>query len=639
MELDLNSLNDNQRLAVLWERGPLMVLAGPGSGKTRVLTYRVARLLLESPNERYRILGITFTNTAAAEMRNRVDSLVSEGRDRALLTTFHSFAAEILRQHGSHIGLRPDFAILSQEADREAVISEVLATLGERDETGLYRPDKLLPVINRLLSECVVPEEAAMVLGGNGHAQYLAEVYRQYFQRLISQSQLDFGSLLVLAVQLLETKPAIARQIQRIYRHVCVDEFHDTNGAQYALLMRIVPREDPNLFVVADDDQMIYQWNGANPERLRQISKHFSMKTIQLPENYRCPSEVIDLANRLIKHNDDRASGKKDLVARRPASSYRVIHLQCLADLDEEVRWIKDHILARPVGERAQCTILARTRRLLEAVANELESNGLPAYIAARKTEFQSAPLRWLHTILRLANSRQDREQVRRLCKAFYSLEGVNLRVEDVLSQSIVHEGDYLRTWLNVAISHAGVERHTKAFLTRAVKTLLERLDHWSFIDDAFQWFVALRSQDDDVNDENSDEFESEVDTWMRLQREITQELGKSEVTLHVLLQGMDLRSKEPPPADEAIRCFTIHSAKGMEFRHVYLMGLAEDQLPSWAAIKKGTGSLEMREERRNCFVAITRTELTLTMTYAQRYFGWPKGPSRFLEEMGLVTS
>ena len=185
MTIDLSTLNESQRDAVKWQDGPLLVVAGPGSGKTRVLTYRVARLIEESPDARFRVLGVTFTNKAASEMRKRIDTLLSEERNRATLTTFHSFAAEILRQHGSHVGLKPDFGILSEQADREAVLTDAMKALRREDEDFELKAAQLLPAMNRMQDECVRPGEALEWLGVQPHAQEVAAIYAEYRARLI----------------------------------------------------------------------------------------------------------------------------------------------------------------------------------------------------------------------------------------------------------------------------------------------------------------------------------------------------------------------------------------------------------------------------------------------------------------------
>ena len=214
------------------------------------------------------------------------------------------------------LALKPDFVILSQPADRESVLTEALK-IAFGDEEPIYTANRLLPAIDKMLDECISCDEATAVkaLAGTPNAAVIAAVFAAYRKRLIAANQLDFGSLLAATVELLESNQAIAKQIRRVYRYVCVDEFQDTNAAQFRLLVQVVPPAAPNLFVVADDDQIIYQWNGAKPERLAELRTRFGMTVVQLPENYRCPAEVIELANRLIVHNEDRATGKEALRA------------------------------------------------------------------------------------------------------------------------------------------------------------------------------------------------------------------------------------------------------------------------------------------------------------------------------------
>ena len=639
MSIDLQSLNESQRAAVSWQDGPLLVLAGPGSGKTRVLTYRVARLIEESPQARFRVLGITFTNKAATEMRTRIDSLLSAGRDRATLTTFHAFAAEILRQHGSHVGLKPDFAILAEQADREAVLQDAIRSVARDDDDFAPRASHVLPLVNRMLDECVTPEKAEQWLAPQRHTREIAAVFAEYRKRLIAGNQMDFGSLLAVAVHLLETKPALAKQIQRVYSYVCVDECQDTNSAQYRLLLQLVPEARPNLFVVADDDQVIYQWNGANPARLQDLRKRFDMAVIQLPENYRCPPEVIALANKLIERNPDRPLDKRPLLAHKTRGGKERITFTRFESFHDEQEWIAQRLAGFTSDDRAHTVILARRKKLLEDTVATLTERGVPAYIAIRRNEFQSAPYRWLHATLRLANAPQDREQLRRMAKAFYDLEGVNLDPEDVAAAAAVEQLGFLRVALEMAQRHSGVEDVTRTMLAAATRHLVDRLDYWAFIKAAHEWFAAVHQRRAGQLDEAFAEFDDERAIWDALRAEIATHYDLADLSLHNFLQELDLRAKEKPAPKDAVRCLTIAASKGMEFRHVFLIGLVEDELPSFHAKKKGDSSEEMREERRNCFVAITRAEETLTLTFADAYYSWTKQPSRFLTDMGLLAT
>lgn len=640
MTFDVRSfgLNESQLEAVLWQEGPLLVLAGPGSGKTRVLTCRIARLIAESPEARFRVLGVTFTNKAAAEMRQRIDSLLRDGRDRVTLTTFHSFAAEILRQHGSHVGLKPDFGILADQADREAALADAIKVAIPDNEEFAPKASQLLPAITRMLDECVPIDEAETAASSHAHAKAVAAVYRAYREWLVSSNQLDFASLLALAVEMLEAKPAISKQIRRVYTHVCVDECQDTNSAQFRLLVQIVPESRPNLFVVADDDQLIYQWNGASPARITELRDRFAMDLLQLPENYRCPPIVIQLANNLIAHNVDRAADKKPLTAHKSGDGNSGLVRRSFPDFSDELAWIAESMKAMPATNRSQCVILARRKRLLEEAVRVLASKAVPAYIAIRKNEFESAPYRFMHSMLRLANAPQDREHLRRMTKAFFELEGIKIDSEDVIPVASVSREGFLRAWLEIADERLQITDTTRALLNTARNALLDRLAYWEFIDSSHQWFDALRKHQTGSASEGAfEEFDDEKEIWSSLKGEIGQHYTLSDVSLHMFLQELDLRAKEKPAPSDAVRCLTIASSKGMEFKHVYLIGLVEDELPGYYARRKGDHTDEMREERRNCFVAITRAEESLTLTFAATYFGYQKTPSRFLREMGFT--
>jgi DNA helicase-2/ATP-dependent DNA helicase PcrA len=628
------NLNANQLEAVQWQHGPLLALAGPGSGKTKVLTLRIARLIAESADDRFRVLGVTFTNKAATEMRNRIDGLLSDGRDRATLTTFHSFAAEILRQHGSHIGLKPDFGILSEQADREAVLSDAIKLVPIEDEDFTPKSGPLLPFLTRMMDECILPSEARAALGNQANAADIAAIYIAYRERLIAANQMDFASLLALAVELLEMKPAIAKQIRRVYSHVCVDEFQDTNAAQFRLLVQLVPEKQPNLFVVADDDQVLYQWNGASPARLNELLKRYNMLVLQLPENYRCPPAVIELANNLIRHNSDRAADKKPLRAHKVAAATDALTAKHFTDFDNERLWLAKTLAAMTPDERAHAVVLARRKKLLEDTVTTLTAKNVPAYIAIRRNEFQSPQYRWLHATLRLANAPQDREQLRRMTKAFYQLEGIAVEVDEVVARASVEQAGLLRAWLETVDGRQNVEVVTKKVLAAESKELAERLGYWPFVAAAHEWFNDLaKSRKPDAA---FADFDDEKEIWKALQTEIAQHYTLSDLSLHTFLQELDLRAKEKPVPRGAVRCLTIAASKGMEFRHVFLIGLVEDELPGYHARKPGADADQMREERRNCFVAITRVELSLTLTYADSYYGYAKSPSRFLKEMGF---
>lgn len=635
--VDLTTLNERQLEAVQWQEGPLLVLAGPGSGKTKVLTTRIARLLEQSSDEHYRILGLTFTNKAAAEMRKRIELLVPGSSGRVLLTTFHSFAGDLLRQHGHLIGLKPDFTILAQDGERISVLEDAIVRVTEFD-VSTYSGENTLPLISRIIENDISPQALSSIFASlpDDRRDPIRAIYEQYRKCLIEINSLDFPSMIAEALHLVRDTQAVGKQVRRIYKFLCVDEFQDTNLTQYNFMKFLVSDTEKNLFVVADDDQIIYQWNGASPERLLGLRADFGMEVVQLPANYRCPPSVIDLANKLIANNVSRSPDKDHLVALKNPTG-QAVRVYRFPEFESEAAWVASDIAARPAADRERCVILARTRKTLEKAVEHLVGAGVPAYLAMRKDEFVSAPMRWLHAALRLANNPQDREQIQRLSRAFFVLEGVQIDAQAVAANAKAFEGSALRAFAELAQARDDLSELTSSYINAALPPLTDRLDFRTFSKASFPWFDAVQGIAPDTQGHFAD-YADERETWNALVEEIEEQFGPAATTLNVLLQELDMRSKTPPPPKGAVPCFTIHASKGMEFGHVYLMGMVEDQLPSFAAIKKGPGSQEMQEERRNCFVAITRTEETLTMTFSARMFGWNKAPSRFLTEMGITV-
>lgn len=635
-------LNENQLEAVKWDDGPLLVLAGPGSGKTKVLTNRIARLIQENPDKFFKILALTFTNKAAGEMRDRIDDLLLVGRERVLLTTFHSFCADLLRQHGHHVGLKPDFSILPNSADQINLLKEVIESINQcREEQSLraidYAPENLMPAIERLLEKNIDPEGVLDFLNQRqvNEADMLAEIYKGYRAYMIEKGFLDYSALVAEALSLLKNNLAVKKQITKIYSYICVDEFQDTNELQYELLCHLVNAKTKNLFVVADDDQVIYQWNGADPLRLTQLRENFGMETIQLPENYRCPPEVIDVANKLITYNYNRDPGKKPLLAKKSPSLQGAITVKKFSSFQEEVNGIISDLQNVPEKELGNYVILSRARKLLEICSQALLANGIEANVMVKKDEFSSAAMQWLHSILKLANNRKDEGQLKKLCQATSYILQIDLVPKDMITRSYTEENDLLRTWYESLKRH-DISDSTRAYLDDAFPSLLEKLEFEGFIKKTFEWIESKTLFAASLDGEDA-EYPDEKKTWESLCREIYAEAGQKNISLYVLLQGMDLRSKAAPPKKNSVKCLTIHASKGMEFKNVYLIGMVEDQLPSWTAVKRGPTSPEMQEERRSCFVAITRAQEKLTLTYSEEMYNWPKKPSRFLKEMGLI--
>ena len=602
----------------------MLVLAGPGSGKTHVLTTRVARLIEESSESRFKVLGLTFTTKAADEMSSRASEMLGPQAYRARLTTFHSFAVEILRQHGSHIGLRPDFEVLSHDEDRYLILDEAIEDSGASGRIPVAAKGRsIVALIDRLLRDGHTGGTAPLPPAAESR-DWILPVYNAYLRLLVEGNHLDFGGLLVHCIRLLRERPRLARHYRTVYPFVCVDEYQDTNKAQDFLMRAIYPDKSANLFVVADDDQIIYEWNGASPERLRDLRDHYCMNVIQLPESYRCPASVVVLANALIGHNRLRTRERAPLVSASPSKESDNVRVRRFEDYRSEMSWVAHDIKARSLRADG-CAILARSAKLLACAADALSDAGLSPYITQRKNEFESPLLRFVHSALRLANRPGDAEQLASLCLAYRELTNACVIPEDVMAESALEGKSFLDGFVNIA--RTSTTDANRPLLTSIKQDLLERLNYRRFVGAVFEW----RGE---VSDESGEGDEQRV--WRSTERSISHGLG-GDPPLSQLLQEFDLRQKTTPPGPGDIQCLTIHLAKGKEFQHVYLIGLVEDQLPSYYAIQGGERQIE--EERRECFVAITRCSSTLTLSFARSYFGWPKARSRFLSEMGLTGS
>ena len=621
----IQELTDMQRKAVNWDGDPLLVLAGPGSGKTRVLTCRVARLLEASSDERFRILGLTFTNKAAHEMKTRIAALVPDAVERAEINTFHGFCAQLLRQHGVHCGIKPNFEIFSRNADRQAVLEDALR---RQADCSTSDDDRLLPRIDALKERLVGPEQATSYLQNNTRlapdvVDRIGLAYRLYEEELSRSNALDFNSLICLAFELL-SHPALARHCQTMYRYWLIDEFQDTNGSQYELLRRMAGDNFRQLFAVADDDQTIYEWNGANVRRIRSLVDDFGCEVIQLTDNFRCPPQVVDAANRLVVYNVRRDLSKAAAEsAALPTEGEVEIECNVFSDDEDEASYIAAEVAALDTKNRARTAVLARSRALLEPVQTALVDLNVPAALLGRRDDFASPQMRWFVACLKQINRPLDPRNVVTLTESYGSFADVPLEAEEVFARSETGQVTLMSAWLDA------VRQATPSVLP-AVEAVARLASGSSRLDEAVAKVMEYFNSDDVDND-----LKDDLSAWRRIEREIRQARGT--IALDQFLQEMELRSKEPTPAPGTVSLSTVHGAKGLEFDRVYLIGLAEEVFPSWHSVKKSKGSAAIEEERRNCFVAITRTRRRLILSRARSYNGWSKRPSRFLKEMGLL--
>lgn len=616
-------LNKLQQEAADWQDGALLVLAGPGSGKTAVLTLRIAQLIRNTPDENFRILGLTFTVKAAGEMRDRISQLLTENNRRVHICTFHSFCTDLLRQHGSHLGLKPDFTVISDDKDRLALLKKL----------DVDSPEDTLKVIDKLFTHGLSTADLRQHADKTQDDKYQnwATLFEQYLAALTAENQLDFGAMLHFTRQLLQTKPRIARQVRTVYRYICVDEFQDTNKAQYQVLKAIVNTEQPNLFVVADDDQIIYQWNGADPNRLEALKADYQPSVLQLPDNYRCPKEIVELANRLIQHNTNRIASKIPSISQREQAG--VIDLQSFPHFEAELDGLAQQLQTIPNRQREKCLVIARTNKLLTQVERQLKAAGIKAEIVTRNQDFSSPLMLAIYYSLKLANASDSRSILNKLCAATTAAlsNQIIMSAEEIASKASMENTPLLRAFFEETCNHAQL----KPFSEAGIRYLCDSLNFHTFVEESIRYFDHLNQGKTPESTENFPDYLADKENWQRIVNDVQHNYGDN-LSLHVLLQEMDLTPKSKPLSRDCVRLQTIHTAKGTEFEHVYLIALAEEQFPTYFAIQQGNKSIE--EERRNCFVAITRASSTLYLSYADKYFGWSKAPSRFLKEMGLLS-
>lgn len=624
-----------QKKAIAWNEGAVVVLAGPGSGKTAVLTDRIKRILNETEKESFRILALTFTNKAAQEMSERILEGVDNVEHRLYVGTFHSFCSEVLRNHGSYIGLKSDFDIYSSDDDLNDVINDICDKYKDINPTFPAEELKLLNMIRFFEKKlCYTEDEIIAAMPKTEYADAYKWIYQEYLKTMIERCTLDFDLSILLTYRLFVCKPAIARIYSKTYRYINVDEFQDTNYGQYMLLTSMCGNINNNIFIVADDDQVIYGWNGADHKRITEFKDEYKADLIQLNQNFRCPREVIQAANNLIAHNAGRESTKKPLEAMK-ADTDDNPHIFCSAYSDEKFEVNAITGLIKKIEEENpndSICVLARTNRLLELAFQSANSEGIKCEKTKRKSDFETPYILWMFLLLKLANHRTDKKILTQLVGVMN--EGMELSVNDdeVILESDIMDGDLLKALRSKCCEEFEDEEFAKSFSLN----LVEGKNFIQFIDDAFAWSEMQISGIEDAayREQMLQNYEIEKKVWTDFQRHLSYNYDLTEIMLSTYVQEFSMVSKEDEPKKGSVQFLTIHASKGKEFDHVILIGMANDELPSFQSLKKGIDSAEMEEERRNCFVAITRAKKNLYLTYSEKYFGWKKNPSFFLNEM-----
>ena len=406
-----DTLNDRQKEAVLHTEGPLLILAGAGSGKTRVLTHRIAYLIEEKGVNPWNILAITFTNKAAGEMRERVDNLVGFGSESIWVSTFHSMCVRILRRHIEALGYATNFTIYDTD-DQKTLMKDVCKLL--EVDTKIYRERTLLSAISRAKNELITPEELMLEAGGDFSRKKVAEVYGEYERQLRANNALDFDDLLLKTVQLFQTQKEVLDYYQERFRYIMVDEYQDTNTVQFEMV-RLLAGKYRNLCVVGDDDQSIYKFRGANIQNILNFEKVFpDARVIKLEQNYRSTETILEAANGVIRHN----KGRKDKSLWTENGKGEAIEFRQFDTAYDEAEYVVDDIrrqVAAGEGNYSDYAILYRTNAQSRMFEEKFVTAGIPYKIVGGINFYARREIKDLLAYLKTVDNAQDDLAVRRI--------------------------------------------------------------------------------------------------------------------------------------------------------------------------------------------------------------------------------
>ena len=637
----LDDLNPAQREAVSAAPGPYLVLAGAGSGKTRVLTHRIAWLLEVEGASPWSILAVTFTNKAAGEMRARCDTLIRQGTRGLTVGTFHGIAHRLLRQHWREAKLPETFQILDAD-DQQRMIKRVMQAMGLDESRFPVRQAAWF--INTAKDEGKRPD--AFQAENNPLTRTLLDVYRAYEDACARSGVVDFAELLLRSHELWLKDEALLAHYRQRYRHLLIDEFQDTNTIQYAWL-RVLAGQTGQMFVVGDDDQAIYGWRGARVENVQHFLRDFpGAKTIRLEQNYRSTGTILKAANAIIANNPQRL-GKKLWTA---GATGAPIALYAAYNEQDEARFVIEHIreYLREGGRASECAVLYRSNAQSRNFEEQLIQHEIRYRVYGGLRFFDRAEIKDALAYLRLVANRHDDPAYERAVNT--PPRGIGERTLDVLRQRARSEGSSL--WEAALRELAGGELAGRAKnALKAFLTLIEELAQTCAADSAAPMALAeqmeraiARSGLRDYYEadsrgsaesrvENLDELVNVASRFERTPEDV--EAGFSELTAFLAHAALEAGETQGEAWEDCVQLMTLHSAKGLEFPLVFLVGLEDGLFPSQKSLDE-PGRLE--EERRLAYVGITRARQTLVLSYAEtrRLHGVEtyNRPSRFLHEL-----
>ncbi len=619
MDDKYSMLNPPQLEAVRHVDGPLLILAGAGSGKTRVLTHRIAYLIDEVGVNPWNILAITFTNKAASEMRERVDKIVGFGSESIWVSTFHSTCVRILRRYIDRLGYDNNFTIYDTD-DQKTLMKEVCRRLNI--DTKTYKEKSLLAQISHAKDELITPDEMEMNAAGDYNKKKVAGVYREYQAALRKNNALDFDDLIVKTVELFQNCDDVLYNYQERFKYIMVDEYQDTNTAQFKLISLIAARYE-NLCVVGDDDQSIYKFRGANIGNILGFERVFpEAKVIRLEQNYRSTKNILNAANEVIANNTER----KPKCLWTENEEGEKIHFRQFMNGFEEAEYVVGEIQnAHREGlcSYKDCAILYRTNAQSRLFEEKCLLANIPYKIVGGVNFYARKEIKDLLSYLKTIDNAKDDLAVRRIINVPKRGIGATTlgRVQDYAEQMDVSFYDALRVAEEIPAIGRSLGK-IDGFVT-FIQSLKSKADSYTveeLLDEVIRltgYVAELEAEDTDESRariENIDELISKTVSY----QEAMEEKGEK-ATLSGFLEEIALVADidSVDPSQDYVLLMTLHSAKGLEFPRVYLAGMEDGIFPSYMTIVSDDRS-DIEEERRLCYVGITRAMKELTLTSAQ---------------------
>lgn len=616
----LDTLNPMQREAAVHTEGPLLILAGAGSGKTRVLTHRIAYLMEEKGVNPWNILAITFTNKAASEMRERVNKIAGMGAESVWVSTFHSACVRILRRHIEVLGFGSNFTIYDAD-DQKTVMKEIFRKFDIN--TKIYKERAVLAEISHAKDELITPEEMELNAGGDPDARKIAGMYKEYQSILRGNNALDFDDLIVKTVELFQHNPDILDYYQERFKYIMVDEYQDTNTAQFKFISLLASKYE-NLCVVGDDDQSIYKFRGANIGNILGFEHVFpDAKVIRLEQNYRSTKNILNAANAVIANNTSRKS--KTLWTEN--SEGERIHFRQFMNGYEEAEYVVGEISRahRENGAKYKdCAVLYRTNAQSRLFEEKCLLANIPYKIVGGVNFYARKEIKDLLCYLKTIDNSRDDLAVRRIINVPKRGIGATTlgRIQDYADKMSVSFYDALRVAEEVPSIGRSLSK-IDGFVTfiQSLKSKAESYTVRELLEEVIEltgYVAELQAEDTDESKariENIDELISKTESY----QEAMEEQGQT-ATLSGFLEEIaliaDIDSVDPD--QDYVLLMTLHSAKGLEFPRVFLAGMEDGMFPSYMSIISDDKS-DLEEERRLCYVGITRAMEDLTLTSARQ--------------------